>query len=72
MMFFHLVSFAFAYKYMYINMYSVTVYLFGGLFLGGRGGGVIKLFIDTRRAVNKVKTFYNDLVAISIFFDMAK
>lgn len=51
-------------------MYWVTVCLFGGFFLGWRGG--IKLFIDTRRAVNKVKTFYNDLVAIFIFFDMAK
>lgn len=56
---------------MYSNMYWVTVCLFGGFFLGWRGGG-IKLFIDTRRAVNKVKTFYNDLVAIFIFFDMAK
>lgn len=37
-----------------------------------KGGGGIKLFIDIRRAVNRVKTFHNDLVAIFIFFDMAK
>lgn len=32
----------------------------------GGGGYQIVYWIDTRRAVNKVKTFYNDLVAIFI------